>query len=138
MAQLSFRDVCKRFDDSQVLRSVSLEIADGELIALLGPSGCGKTTMLRLAAGFERPNSGVIAKDGMILSGDQHHVAPEARNMGIVFQSYALWPNMTVAENVAYPLKIRRLPFRQLEAILSAALETVALSQYAQASPATL
>ena len=92
MAQLSFDAVSMQFDDTRVLRDVSLDIEDGELMALLGPSGCGKTTMLRLAAGFERPTAGSVLKGGMLLSDANVFVAPEHRNMGIVFQSYALWP----------------------------------------------
>nr|WP_321457337.1 ABC transporter ATP-binding protein [uncultured Cohaesibacter sp.] len=138
MAKLSYRDVSKSFDGKQVLKSISLDIEDGELVALLGPSGCGKTTMLRLTAGFERPNEGTILKDSAVLSDGKTHIAPEKRNMGIVFQSYALWPNMNVAENVAYPLKIRNLPEEQVESILFNALETVSLLDFAEAEPATL
>ena len=138
MAQLSFDAVSMQFDDTRVLRDVSLDIEDGELMALLGPSGCGKTTMLRLAAGFERPTAGSVLKGGMLLSDANVFVAPEHRNMGIVFQSYALWPNMSVAENVSYPLKLRRLPEDQVDAILSEALEAVSLEDFANASPTTL
>ncbi|WP_319410252.1 ABC transporter ATP-binding protein [uncultured Cohaesibacter sp.] len=138
MAKLIYNDICKSFDQVDVLKSISLEIEDGELVALLGPSGCGKTTMLRLTAGFERPDCGTIHKGGELMSDAIHHVAPEKRNMGIVFQSYALWPNMTVAENVAYPLKIRKLPEEKIDAILFNALETVSLIDFADAEPATL
>nr|WP_319484842.1 ABC transporter ATP-binding protein [uncultured Cohaesibacter sp.] len=138
MAKLSYRNISKRFGQTDVLKSISLEVEDGEMIALLGPSGCGKTTMLRLTAGFERPNSGSILMGDTVLSDQRSHVAPEDRNMGIVFQSYALWPNMTVAENIAYPLKIRRLPENKIDAILFNALETVSLLDFAEAEPATL
>ncbi|TLP49305.1 MULTISPECIES: ABC transporter ATP-binding protein [Cohaesibacter] len=138
MAKLSFDRVSKRFGDVDVLKAVSLDIEDGELIALLGPSGCGKTTMLRLAAGFEHPNAGIIAKDNAILSNESIHLAPEERNMGIVFQSYALWPHMSVADNIAYPLKIRRVSQRELDETLSMALDVVSLTNFADASPSTL
>ncbi|WP_316859511.1 ABC transporter ATP-binding protein [uncultured Cohaesibacter sp.] len=138
MAKLTYRDVSKSFDDTPVLNSISLDIADGELIALLGPSGCGKTTLLRLTAGFEQPSSGQIFKNDALLSGNHRHVAPEKRNMGIVFQSYALWPNMSVAENIAYPLKIRNLSISAIEERLTEALETVSLLDHADAEPSTL
>ena len=138
MAKLTFQNVGKRFDQAEVLKSVSLDIEDGEMVALLGPSGCGKTTMLRLCAGFEHPTTGAILKDGSVLSDDTTHVAPEQRNMGIVFQSYALWPNMNVAENVSYPLKVRGLGSERIDQILQDALDTVSLTAFADASPNTL
>ncbi|WP_319568765.1 ABC transporter ATP-binding protein [Cohaesibacter marisflavi] len=138
MAKLTYDNVSKSFGNIEVLKSVSLDIEDGEMIALLGPSGCGKTTMLRLTAGFERPNFGAIYKGSSVLSDARCHLAPEKRNMGIVFQSYALWPNMTVAENVAYPLKIRKIPEEQMEAILFDALDMVSLLDFADKEPATL
>ena len=138
MAKLRFDCVSKRFGEADVLKSVCLDILDGEMMALLGPSGCGKTTMLRLAAGFEHPSAGTIAKDTEILSNPSIHVAPEERNMGIVFQSYALWPHMSVADNIAYPLKIRRVSQSELEETLSIALDVVSLTDFADASPSTL
>ena len=138
MAQLTFSSVRKQFDQKTVLQDVSLDIKDGELLALLGPSGCGKTTMLRLIAGFETPDRGSLHKDQICLAGDHDFVPPEKRNMGIVFQSYALWPHMNVRENVAYPLQVRKLPKQEQKELVDQALEIVELLEYADRSPASL
>src|SRR6476646_1248099 len=84
-------------------------IGHGQLVCLLGPSGCGKTTTLRLIAGFIEPSTGEIAVGGKTLSSPQRTVPPEGRNMSMIFQSYALWPHMTVADNVAYGLTLRKV-----------------------------
>lgn len=94
--------VSKRFGDFQALDALDVTLDPGESLVLLGPSGCGKTTTLRLIAGFERPNGGTIELDGRQLAGPGAFVPPEQRNMAVVFQSYALWPHMTVAENVGF------------------------------------
>ena len=138
MAQLTFSSVHKQFDQKTVLRDVSLDIQDGELLALLGPSGCGKTTMLRLIAGFETPDQGSLHKGQICLAEGTHFVPPEKRNMGIVFQSYALWPHMNVRENVAYPLQVRKLPAQEQKDLVDQALEIVELLEYADRSPASL
>jgi len=91
--------------------NIDLSVAGGEFFSLLGPSGCGKTTTLRLVAGFEEPTSGRILLDGVDVSG----VPPHKRNVNTVFQSYALWPHMTVAENVAYGLTLRKLPRAEID-----------------------
>jgi iron(III) transport system ATP-binding protein len=101
--------VNKRFGTTAAVVDCSLSIKNGEFITLLGPSGCGKTTTLRLIAGFLRPDSGEVRIDGVILSSGALHVPPELRNMGMVFQSFAVWPHMTVFDNVALPLRIRGL-----------------------------
>jgi ABC-type Fe3+/spermidine/putrescine transport system ATPase subunit len=108
------------------LDDISLEISGGEFIVLLGPSGCGKTTLLRCIAGLERPTSGTIAVDDRVVfsSADGIDVPPDKRALGMVFQSYALWPHMTVGDNVAYPLKRRGLRKNAREAVLEA-LSTV-------------
>ncbi|MFI4989235.1 MAG: ABC transporter ATP-binding protein, partial [Alphaproteobacteria bacterium] len=105
------RGLSKRFGETPVVDDVSLAIADGEFIVILGPSGCGKTTTLRLIAGLETPDRGSIAIDGRLMSAPAEgvFVRPEARGIGMVFQSYAIWPHMSVFENVAYPLRVRRL-----------------------------
>jgi iron(III) transport system ATP-binding protein len=110
MASIRIEAVSKRFGPTAAVRDLSLEIADGEFVTLLGPSGCGKTTTLRLLAGFLKPDAGVIRVDGAVLSSPQAVVAPERRNMGMVFQSYAVWPHKTVYENVAFGLEVRRVP----------------------------
>ncbi len=103
--------VCKRFGEVPAVDSVSLSIGRGEVFTLLGPSGCGKTTTLRLVAGLEHPDGGEITlRDRVVASAARRlFVAPNQRNLGMVFQSYAVWPHMTVFENVAYPLQLRGL-----------------------------
>jgi iron(III) transport system ATP-binding protein len=109
---------------------VSLEIHEGEVLSLLGPSGCGKSTTLRIIAGLEVPDSGVIRfRDRTIVDVSRRVVVPaNRRNVGMVFQSYAIWPHMTVAENVAYPLKVRRIPKAQIRERVARALELVGLT----------
>ena len=109
MARLRLSHVSKLFAETHAVNDVSLDISDGEFLALLGPSGCGKTSILRMIAGFERVSRGEIAFDGNTVSSESLHVPPEKRRVGIVFQSYALWPHMTVAENVGYPLRVARV-----------------------------
>ena len=104
VAGVTFEAVSKQFDETRAVESVSLEIADGEFFALLGPSGCGKTTLLRLVAGFEMPDDGIVKLGDTVVGRAGWALPPEKRKIGMVFQSYALWPNMTVAENVAFAL----------------------------------
>jgi iron(III) transport system ATP-binding protein len=114
MAAVTFHEVSKEFASGNVhaLEQVSFEVADGELLVLLGPSGCGKTTSLRLIAGLEEPDGGDIWLGDRLVSSASRNVfvQPEKRNVGMVFQSYAIWPHMTVFDNVAYPLQVRRMP----------------------------
>ncbi|MFB6086707.1 MAG: ABC transporter ATP-binding protein [Halodesulfurarchaeum sp.] len=106
MTGLELRDVSKAFGDDHALDSVSFTVRDGEFFTLVGPSGCGKTTTLRIVAGLTEPSRGTVRIDGQSMAG----VPPEDRNVGIVFQNYALFPHMTVAENVAYGLKFHEPP----------------------------
>ncbi len=110
MAHLELSALTKRYGDTTVVNGVSLSLEKRSLICLLGPSGCGKTTMLRLIAGFVQPTSGEIRVSGRVISSAGWAEPPERRNMSMVFQSYALWPHMTVAENVAYGLTLRHTP----------------------------
>ena len=96
------------FQDYQALRDVNLEIRQGEFIAILGPSGCGKTTLLRLLAGFLKPTGGTITMDGVKIADSQEILEPNKRNIGMVFQSYALWPHMTVLQQVMFPMQYSR------------------------------
>ena len=120
----------RRFGDFDALAGLDLEVRAGELFTLLGPSGCGKTTTLRIVAGLEYPDGGNIWFDGRLIvnSDDNVVLPPHRRNMGMVFQSYAIWPHMTVFENVAYPLRARRLGSVEIKRRVGEALERVGLS----------
>jgi ABC-type Fe3+/spermidine/putrescine transport system ATPase subunit len=129
--QISIRNLTKSFGSTPVLHSISLEIRDGELFFLLGPSGCGKTTLLRLIAGFYPPDNGDIRFGDRDVSA----VPPHQRNAGMVFQSYALWPHMTVAENVAYGLEVRNIPPAERNNRVREALAMVRMEELAARSP---
>ena len=123
-------DLVKVFGEVVAVDHVSLEVRDGEFVTLLGPSGCGKTTTLRCVAGLEVPTSGEIYLGDRLVSSPAKgvHVPPERRNMGMVFQSYAVWPHMTVFDNVAYPLKLKKLPREEMRERVNRILELVKLS----------
>ena len=108
MSKLALAGVGCRFGAVVAVDDVSLALASGEFVSLLGPSGCGKTTTLRMIAGLLAPTSGTITMDGEVISAPGTSLPPERRNMSMIFQSYAIWPNMTVAENVAFGLEVRR------------------------------
>jgi iron(III) transport system ATP-binding protein len=129
---VSVRDLKKSFGDFAALNSMSFEVAEGSTLALLGPSGCGKTTMLRCIAGLEEADEGVIAIGGTIVSDASRRInlKPEQRELGIVFQSYAIWPHMTVAENVGFPLKLRRVAKAVLTERVDRILDIVGLRQW--------
>ena len=123
----------KRFGEEQAVRDVSLSVAQGEFVTLLGPSGCGKTTTLRCIAGLEHPDVGEIRIDGETVVSTQRGLClnPEDRNIGMVFQSYAVWPHMTVFDNVAYGLRVRRVDGAETTALTMKALELVGLEKLA-------
>jgi len=114
------------------VQDLSLDVHDGEIVTLLGPSGCGKTTTLRMAAGLEVPDEGDIffGDTPVVLSSRRLCLSPDKRNVGMVFQSYAIWPHMTVAENVAFPLKARRFPRKEIGDRVRRVLELVGMSGY--------
>ncbi|MCC7384546.1 MAG: ABC transporter ATP-binding protein [Deltaproteobacteria bacterium] len=128
MVALELRGIAKSFGAVQVLDSIDLSVAHGELVALLGPSGCGKSTLIRIIAGLDRPDRGSIKLGEHVVSDDRTHVPPEDRRLGMVFQSYAVWPHRTVAENVAYPLRIQRRPKAEIAREVARALELVRLT----------
>lgn len=131
MNHLDFFDVAKYFGSTTALEGFSLQVEEGELVTLLGPSGCGKTTALRIAAGFERSDRGTISLGGNDLgSRPAHH-----RNMGMVFQTYSLFPNMTVAQNIEFGLRTRKMDSRSRHQRCSEVLELVQLSSLANRFP---
>ncbi|HEY3930719.1 MAG TPA: ABC transporter ATP-binding protein [Candidatus Koribacter sp.] len=131
---LSINRVAKRFGNNIVLRDVSLEIAHGEFLSILGESGSGKTTLLRLIAGFEHPDSGSISMAGERIDA----LPPYKRRVNTVFQSYALFPHLTVAENVAYGLKVNKTPKAEVEPRVQQSLAMVKMNSFAKTKPSKL
>ncbi len=132
--KVKFENISKNFDGVEVLRNISFEIREGEFFFLLGPSGCGKTTLLRIVAGFEKPSSGRILFNGK----DVSDIPPEKRKVGMVFQNYAIWPHMTVFENVAYGLLLRKIEKSEVEKRVSEVLDLVQLRGYEKRYPSQL
>jgi iron(III) transport system ATP-binding protein len=130
MPELTVTNLSKTFGDNAVLKGVSFTIKDGEFFTLLGPSGCGKSTTLNCIAGLEQPTGGSITVGGEAFVDADRGVflQPEERNLGMVFQSYALWPHMTVAKNLAMPLNIRKVPKDQQKTLITEALDKVGLA----------
>ena len=134
MAQLTIEKLTKRYGENAVVCDVSLDIPDGEFLVLLGPSGCGKTTTLRMIAGFVPPSSGAIR----LGSRDVTTLPPWHRNAGLVFQSYALFPHMTVNDNVAFGLEMRKVATADRDKRVAQALELVRLGHLGQRYPRQL
>ncbi len=135
MSSVTIRQVSKSFGNNLILSSFDEEFKDGEFVTLLGPSGCGKTTMLRMIAGFEKPTTGEIYFDDTLISSDKVFVPPEKRGVGMVFQSYAVWPHMDVFHNVAYPLIIAKKDRASIKQKVAHVLDIVHLSQYSERYP---
>jgi putative spermidine/putrescine transport system ATP-binding protein len=133
-ARLDLRDVTKIYGDVTAVGGVSLSVNPGEFLTLLGPSGSGKTTTLNIIAGFSTASTGEVTMDGEDLAG----LPPHRRNIGMVFQQYALFPHMTVAGNVAFPLKQRRMPRHEIRELVQEALDLVRLGDLADRMPAQL
>lgn len=132
-ARLTFDAVERRFGATYALRGISLDIAPGEIVCLLGPSGCGKTTLLRIASGIEKPTAGRILINDWEVAGPERFVPPEQRNVGLMFQDFALFPHLTILENVAFGLKA--LPAEEAAREARAVLARVGLEHYADAHP---
>ena len=133
-ARLTFEDVSRRFGEGLALDHVSLDIEPGEIVCLLGPSGCGKTTLLRIAAGVERPSGGRVLIDNQEVAGPDRFVPPEKRGVGLMFQDFALFPHLSVLDNVAFGLKSLTRAEAKAEAL--AALERVGLGHLRERVPA--
>jgi iron(III) transport system ATP-binding protein len=138
VASVELKGLTKKYGPLAVVDDVSLHIEHGHLVCLLGPSGCGKTTTLRLIAGFVEPTGGEILVGGKLISSPAATVPPERRNMSMIFQSYALWPHMTVAENIIYGLKLRKLSREVIAKKLDAILSTTKLAPLAERYPGEL
>jgi iron(III) transport system ATP-binding protein len=135
MAVVELDSLTKRFGEAVALDGLTLTIADGSLLCLLGPSGCGKTTTLRLVAGFLDPDQGTIRVGGRTVSEPGRSLPPERRRMSMIFQSYALWPHMTIADNVGYGLKLRRLDRADRESRVKTILDVTHLGDLASRYP---
>jgi ABC-type sugar transport system ATPase subunit len=138
LASVDLRGLTKRFGSLAVVDNVSLRIDHGQLVCLLGPSGCGKTTTLRLLAGFLEPSDGEILVGDRLVSSQARTLPPEQRKMSMIFQSYALWPHMTVAENIVYGLRLRKIDRDTIAKKLKLILETTKLEILAQRYPGEL
>jgi ABC-type Fe3+/spermidine/putrescine transport system ATPase subunit len=138
MPTLILKNLTRAYGSIRAVDNVSLVIKDGEFLSLLGPSGCGKTTTLRMIAGFIDPTGGTIEVDGRVLSQASGSVPPERRGMSMIFQSYAIWPNMTVGQNVAFGLTIRKLPEADIKKRVDEVLDVVQLGRLAHRYPAEL
>jgi iron(III) transport system ATP-binding protein len=132
------RHLSRSFGSFTAVDDFNLELAAGEFVSLLGPSGCGKTTTLRMSAGFVPPSAGAIEMDGRVLSSPGLCLPPEQRRMSMIFQSYAIWPNMTVAENVAFGLKLRKFSGAEITRQTDEILEIVHLRALRDRYPAEL
>jgi sn-glycerol 3-phosphate transport system ATP-binding protein len=134
MAGVSIRNVTKSFGEVKVIHGISMEIADGEFVVMVGPSGCGKSTLLRMVAGLESITSGEIAIEGKVVN----NLEPKDRDIAMVFQNYALYPHMSVHDNMAYGLKIRGLPKAEIDARVNRAAEILELSKLLKRRPREL
>jgi iron(III) transport system ATP-binding protein len=135
MSEVKLKQIRKEFGTKCVIPALDLEIPNGAFVALLGPSGCGKTTLLRMVAGLESPTGGEVWLGDRPVYSKGTTVPPEERKLGMVFQSYAVWPHMNVFENVAYPLRIRKLPAEEIRRETLRALELVHLTELQERFP---
>ena len=140
MSKIELKHIDKFYGKNHVLKDLNLTIEDGDFMTLLGPSGCGKTTTLRVVSGLEKPQNGFIYMDGkeIVNAAEAYYAPPSQRNLNLVFQSYALWPHMTVFENVSFGLKIKKIPSAEIEKMVASALERMQIGQYAKRYPTEL
>ena len=140
MSKIELKHIDKFYGKNHVLKDLNLTIEDGDFMTLLGPSGCGKTTTLRVVSGLEKPQNGFIYMDGkeIVNAAEAYYAPPSQRNLNLVFQSYALWPHMTVFENVSFGLKIKKIPSAEIEKMVASALDRMQIGQYAKRYPTEL
>lgn len=138
MAKLELENLTKRYPGVVAVDAINLSVEHGEFVCLLGPSGCGKTTTLRMIAGFLEPDDGEIRVGAKVVSSASGVVPPERRNMSMIFQSYAIWPHMTVSQNVGYGLKMKRLPASERQSRTDALLQATKLGVQAERYPSEL
>ena len=131
---IHFQDIIKKYGNNVIIPGLNLDVREGEFFTLLGPSGCGKTTLLRMVAGFNSIEGGTIAFNGKVIN----NIAPNKRNIGMVFQNYAVFPHMTVRENVAFGLENRKLPKAEIKERVDEILQTVKITEYADRLPERL
>ncbi len=137
MSRIELKHIDKFYGDNHVLRDINLTIEDGDFMTLLGPSGCGKTTTLRVVSGLEKPQNGIMTIDGveMINAENAYYAEPSKRGLNLVFQSYALWPHMTVRENIAFGLKIQKLDKEEIDRRLHESLRMMRIEEYIDRYP---
>ncbi|MBR6091101.1 MAG: ABC transporter ATP-binding protein [Anaerolineaceae bacterium] len=137
MSEIVLKNIDKYYGDNRVLKGINLTIEDGDFMTLLGPSGCGKTTTLRVISGLEKPQNGTMTIDGvtMIDAPNAFYEEPSKRGLNLVFQSYALWPHMTVYQNIAFGLKIKKLSKEEIDKRVMDALRTLRIDQYKDRYP---
>ena len=140
MSKIELKHIDKFYGKNHVLKDLNLTIEDGDFMTLLGPSGCGKTTTLRVVSGLEKPQNGFSYMDGkeIVNAAEAYYAPPSQRNLNLVFQSYALWPHMTVFENVSFGLKIKKIPSAEIEKMVASALDRMQIGQYAKRYPTEL
>jgi len=140
MSEIKLVKLNKYFGDNHVLKGIELNIADGEFMTLLGPSGCGKTTLLRVIAGLENPEDGIVAIGGnVVVNGEeQFYASPGKRGLNLVFQSYALWPHMTVFENVSFGLSVKKMGKKEIREKVEDALERMQIKHLIDRFPSEL
>ena len=140
MSSVTFENIGKSYGDVRVIKDFSLEIKNGEFVSFLGPSGCGKTTCLRMVSGLEENTEGKIHIGDTLVSHAEENimVAPEHRHVGMVFQSYAVWPHMNVYQNIAYPLKVAKVSKEELKRRVNEIIKIVELTGYEKRMPNAL
>ncbi|WPU65925.1 ABC transporter ATP-binding protein [Peredibacter starrii] len=140
MSSVEFKNVTKDYQGNVILKNLSFKINDGEFVSFLGPSGCGKTTSLRIVAGLEKNSGGEVSLGGEIISSPEKSlfVPTRERNLGMVFQSYAIWPHMNIFENVAFPLRMKKTSEAEIKKSVEDVLQMVELGGLSERMPSTL